>query len=119
MPDIRKARTVAAGATVTNLMAGDTFEFIGQQAMRFRFYAVQDGVNDDELAVDVNFSNAIVAKDLAIPVFTAGQGPNANEHRVCEGVARPGDRLVIQVKSTAAAATANLRWLVRLNAVSV
>jgi len=119
MPDIREATTVAAGATVVNLLAGNTFEFVGQSPQQFKLYAVQDGVAAAELTLDVNFSNKIVAQSLAVPVFTATLGPNINEHLIAEGVAMPADRLVIKAVSTAAAATANLRFLVKLNTVAL
>lgn len=116
MPDIREATTVAAGATVTNLLAGNTFEFVGLTPMLFQLFAVQDGVLAPELTLDVNFSNAIVAQALAVPLIAAaGTGPNVNEHKIAEGVAMPGDRLVIKAVNTAAVAVANLRFLVKLN----
>jgi len=118
MPDIREAVAVTAGLTITNLLAGNTFEFVGQQPQHFRLFAVQDGAASGELTFDVNFSNKIVAQALAVPTFTAGLGPNTNEHLIAEGVAMPSDRLVIKAVNTAAAATANLRFLVKLNTVA-
>lgn len=119
MPDIREATTVAAGATIVNLLAGNTFEFVGQQPQHFRLYAVQDGVAATELALDVNFSNKIVGQSLAVPlVAAAGTGPNTNEHLIAEGVAMPADRLVIKAVSTSLA-IANLRFLVKLNTVAL
>jgi len=118
MPDIRTQTSIAAGATVTNLLAGNTFEFVGRAPQLFQLFAIQDGVLAAELALDVNFSNAIVAQALLVPLATAvGIGPNTNEHKVAEGVAMPGDRLVIKAVNSAAAATALLRILVKLNNV--
>jgi hypothetical protein len=118
MPDIRVAVQVAAGATNQNILAGNTFEFVGQRPTAVQVFAVEDGVAETEGALDVNFGNAIVAQGLAIPVFTATLGPDTDKHMVTQGIAMPGDRLVIAAKNVAAAAAMNLRALIRLTTVA-
>lgn len=112
MASLRIATTVGAGATIVNLLAGENIEFVGSRPAVVRVFAVQDGVAANELTLEVTFGNVISGRSIAVPVFTAGQGPNMNEHKVNDGVAMPGDRIQIKAQSTAAAATANLRVLV-------
>jgi len=120
MPDIRGSSSIAAGATVVNLLTGNIFEFVGPVPQAFELYAVFDTAAAGECTLDVSFGNAIVAQALEVPflpVGEAGTGPFTNRHKVAEGVAMPGDRLVIKAQNSAGAAIAELRYFVKLRSV--
>jgi len=102
----RDDRSLAAGATVVNILAGTPFEFVQRRPAAVIVHAVTDppGVGDEgELLMDVLFGTVIVAQRLPIPGFTAGQGPNRTDHQLVSGVAAPGDRIVVGLASIAAA----------------
>lgn len=103
----RDDRSLAAGAQVVNILQGTPFEFVQRRPAAIMVYSVSDppGAGDEgELLLTVLFGTVIVCQRLPIPAFTAGQGPNRDQHLMVSGVAAPGDRIVIGLDSIAAAA---------------
>lgn len=111
MASLRQAGALAAGGTIVNVLAGENLEFVGQRPAAVKIFAVQDGVGPTELVMEVTFGNSVSGRSIVVPVFTANQGPNVDQHEVNAGVAMPGDRIQIKLQNLAAAATANWRIL--------
>jgi len=112
MPSIRDSRTVAAGVTVSNILAGSKFEFM-PQAAAILVYAIHDA--GGPVIMDITFGNVVEGDAMVVPITaTAGDGPNIQDHLLASGVAAPGDRLQIKVQNTSAATTANVRTLVQI-----
>lgn len=90
---IQRRNTIAAGA-VTNLMAGEEFEFLQEDCiMSFGLLCDVTG-----LTVDVILTDQLVARALVPALGTAGQMPVKPDHYPVtnvEGV--QGDRVVIRV----------------------
>jgi len=115
----RDDRSLAAGASVTNILTGTPFEFVQRRPAAIMVYSVSDppGAGDEgELLMDVLFGTVIVCQAMPIPAFTANLGPNRQDHLVVSGVAAPGDRIVVGLRSIAAAAY-RIRTLITIRPV--
>jgi len=113
MPSIRDERQVAIAGTVANILAGSQFEFMSVPS-HIAIYSVQDGAAAGLVFLDASFGNVIEGDSMAVPTFTAGQGPNTNEHQLVSAVAAAGDRLVIRIRNTDAATASEMRTLVKI-----
>ena len=107
------ALLTGASLNPNNLVAGSIFEFTGQRPRRTTIYAVQDGATDAAPLVTsvTSGSNVQVEANTPVPAFTAGQGPNRDQHMLVSFLSAPGDRLVITLRNTAAV-TSNYRFLI-------
>jgi len=112
VPTIRDSRALLTNVQVANILAGSQFEFM-RVPSAITVYSVQDGAISAPVFIDVSFGNVIEGDSVAIPDFTAGEGPNVNQHQLIAGVAAAGDRLVLRVRNTSAQ-TANVRTLVKI-----
>ncbi|HKX47001.1 MAG TPA: hypothetical protein VJP77_09890 [Planctomycetota bacterium] len=106
---------LAAAGSVTNLVAGTIYEFTGPRPRRVTIFAVQDGA---VLATPLVFSvtsgtNIQVEPNTPVPNFTAGLGPNEDQHRIVTFISAPGDRLVIALRNTDPANASNYRFLLK------
>jgi hypothetical protein len=112
-------RSLGIGATVTNILTGTPFEFIGRVPTAVLVYSVTDppGAGDEgKLTMDVLFGTVILAQGAPIFPFLANQGPTRTDHLMVSGVAAPGDRIVVALRSTAAAAV-RMRTLIEFRPI--
>jgi hypothetical protein len=109
----RFATTCAASGEITNLVAGSKFEFMQRDSI-VEVFCVADGttLTETDLKMDVSFGNVLEADDVAVPLFTAGLGPNRSDHKLVSAGAAAGDRLQIKFKNADAVNAANIRCLV-------
>jgi len=114
VPTIRDDRSVAAGATVANILAGSQFEFM-RVPSHIAVYAVEDSAGADGLLnMDVSFGNTIEADSYQVPTKGATLGPNVNEDQAISAVAAAGDRIVIRLRNTDGANAKASRILVKI-----
>jgi len=120
MPSILDSRTVAAATTVTNILQGSKFEFMGTNAAILVYSCF--GANTPaagDILMDVTFGSGIVGDTLAVPLeprstTNPGEGPDRQSQLIASGVAAAGDRLQIKLQNTDAAATHDVRTLVEI-----
>lgn len=109
MPVVRDVQTINAGVTVANIMAGNRYEFLPAPAL-VRIYAVCDTVAEGEGLLTFSLTNAVLADAAPVPVVTGG--PNRNENLLAEEAGVKGDRVIIALQNTAAAANGEFRTLI-------
>ena len=115
MPVVRDERAIAAGASVTNILTGSKFEFLGRNSV-VEIFSVMDGPAVGTVVMDVTFGNVLEGDGLQLPTMTATLGPNRNDHKLISALAQAGDRLQIKIANNGAA-QANCRTLVVITAV--
>lgn len=114
MPTIRNRQSIAAAATVANILAGSEFEFLPVPAQ------IQVAITSDQVdtELDVSFGNAIQIQNGAVPqvvVATTGfEGPRIPEDIVVSDIADAGDRLVVRVRNPDAVNPAVVNTLVMI-----
>lgn len=114
MPTVRDERALGAGETVANILAGSQFEFM-RVASHIAVYAVRDGTAPPgTLFMDASFGNVIETDSTSVPTFTAGEGPNINQHQLVSAVAAAGDRLVLRLRNTDSVLLHNARTLIKI-----
>ncbi len=130
MATIRDNRNVAAGVTVTNILAGSKFEFM-RVPSTVLVYAKLDIINtagaQEGATMTVSFGNVVEGDTLEIPQVRVGAlggagsgvGPNINEDLLVSGVADAGDRLQIQITNTADAEAVDVRTLVKISPIGM
>jgi len=112
MPTFRDSQTVAAGATVTNIMAGSKFEFLPRPSV-IKVYSAQDtGTGSVEL--DFTLGNVVVGDDLGPNVVTAGTGPARDSDLLTQGAGAAGDRIQIRLREVGGATATPVRTLVEI-----
>jgi hypothetical protein len=103
----RDDRSLSTTTPVTNILAGTPFEFVQRRPAAVLVYACTDppaAGDEGEYFMSVLFGTVIVAQDIPIPAFTpAGMGPTRADHLLVSGVAAPGDRIVVSLRTTGAA----------------
>ena len=77
-------RTVAAGATVENILSGTSLER-APRASTYTVYAVQD-TGTGTVVADIFVGTEEIALGAELPKVAAGTGPNRNEHEFIPGV---------------------------------
>ena len=94
MPVIQREVTVAANATVDNLIAGSAFEFARGNVL------VSIGVTQAAtgLQVTINSGSDVIAEEFAPAILT--RFPVIPDEMYYNDVAVQGDRLVIRVRNT-------------------
>ena len=115
MPTIMDTRNVAAATTVTNLLQGSKFEFMGRNSAIVVYSVIGTGGVAGDILMDVTFGSQIVGDSLAIQLEpAAGVGPDRNKNQVTSGVAAAGDRLQIKLQNTTAATALDVRTIVEI-----
>jgi len=101
MPSVRVANTLAANATVANVLAGSPFEFVGSLS------SVEVAMSRDVitaasvLLADVTFGPEVQIEGANIGVEVAvGQGPRLPDMVIVSDVAAPGDRIRVAIRET-------------------
>lgn len=116
MPTIVDTRSIAAGATVTNVLAGKTYEFL-RNLSRVDVGIVSDNAAG-EVTADIQFGPEIQAEQVPVGVQSvAGAIPRIPEDIIVSDAAAAGDRLVIRVTNGAAGAQI-VRTLVRIRPIA-
>lgn len=116
MPTIIDSRSIAAGATVNNVLAGQTFEFL-KNLSRVDVGIVTDN-SAGEVIADIQFGPEIQVEQAAVGVqAAAGALPRIPDDIIVSDAAAAGDRLVIRVRNTSVAA-ATVRTLVRIRPIA-
>lgn len=116
MPTMIVTQSIGAGATVTNLLAGQTFEFL-KNLSRVDVGLVSDNALG-EVVADIQFGPEIQAEQVPVGAQSvAGALPRIPDDIVVSDAAAAGDRLVIRVRNTAAGA-AIVRLLVRIRPIA-
>ena len=112
MPTIPFSVTVPIGGTVANALAGNQFEFLARPS-RVQLYITQDP--GDLGNVEMFFGQEIEATDAPIRTATAaGEGPIVPDDLLVDDIGAPGDRLVVRLTETGAAAVAIVRGIVKI-----
>ncbi len=115
MPGVlRFDATLAAGATVPNLLAGTFMERLGPRPEVVSVYGVVDNIAALATFVtcEIRMGNVILLDAGVIPLFTVREGPNRNEHKLAVGVGSPFDLIQIRLFNGTAATVAPYRFLV-------
>lgn len=109
----RDSRALAAAASVVNILAGSIYEFL-QGPTGIALYAVADPAAASILPPQLTLllGQAIILQDYPIPVFTAAQGPNRDQHLIGAWMGSPGDRVVLSLRNTDPAVVWNIRNMV-------
>lgn len=107
MPMFKNFQSIAAGATVNNILAGSPFERVGGGGAVVRLYAASPNTAAADLAALHIVLTFMLGSDTVID--TAGVGINANgpqvpEDQMAEGVALPGDQITVRATNNNAAA---------------
>ena len=119
MPSQSFVNVTAAGGTTQNLMTGSQFEFPGRPT-RVQVYAGRDdggaaGVGNIEVffGQELEYANSPLS-NLAVD----GAAPAVPDNLLVDDIAAPGDRIVIRIAETGAAAALTVRALVVLTPVA-
>jgi len=115
MPGIQRFdATLAAGATVANLLAGTFMERAGPRPEVVTVFGVVDNIAGLAGFVTIEFrlGNVVVGDAPVVPLFTVREGPNRNEHKIGVGVAAPFDLIQLRLFNGAAATVAPYRFLI-------
>jgi hypothetical protein len=110
MPVIFRETTVAANATVDNLLSGSAFEFARQNSL------VSVGVTAAATGTFVTFNSGadVVAEEYPPPILT--RYPIIPDEMYASDVAAAGDRLVLRVRNTTGAGIV-VRCVVQTSAI--
>lgn len=110
------AATLAAGASVPNLVAGTVLERSGPVRERLSVYGVVDDVAAllGLVTVEVKIQNITVKEPSPIRLFTANQGPDPDKHHVIRCAVPPLSLILIRLFNGTAATAAPYRFLVDL-----
>lgn len=100
MPLISDTRSIGAGATVDNVLAGSQFEFLPFDAM-LQFGLVGAGVLGDIL-VDVYSGQDVLMESS--PISILARFPVFPEDFTLDDVAAAGERLKVRIRNTSAGA---------------
>lgn len=104
----------AAGSN-QNILTPSTYEWLAGPT-GVRLYGVAD-VTDTLAATNpvlVNFllGQASIMQDFPLPLFTAGLGPNRQDHLLHEIVGQGGSRVIVALRNTDAANTRAVRIMI-------
>jgi hypothetical protein len=112
MPTHRDTRAIAASTTVANVLTSTLWEFARVPTL-VSIWGVQDGAAAaTPLLATLFLGNATPMENLPVPTFTAGQGPNRQDHGLAlNHLARPNDRIVYRLQNTDPANASNARTL--------
>ncbi len=102
MPTTRDNRSVAAGATVLNILDGSLFEIV-RRAGNLVVAAV--AANATEVLMSILADTETLLEESTVPLETAvGLGPTLDEHILLLEQVTPGDKLTIRIRNTGAGA---------------
>ena len=102
MPTTRDNRSVAAGATVLNILDGSLFENISRNGP-LTIAAV--AANATEVLMSVLAGTETLLEESSVPLEPAvGQGPNLQDHLILLEPVGRGDKITIRIRNTGAAA---------------
>jgi hypothetical protein len=106
--------SLAAGVAIPNLLAGSFLERLGPRPEILTLWGVVDDVAGlaGLITVEVRMGNVIVLDRGVVPLFTARQGPNVTDHRLCRAAGAAFDLCQIRVFNGTAATAAPYRFLV-------
>ncbi len=100
MPGVlRFEQSLGAGATTANLLAGTFMERLGTRPEVVTIFSVIDVTAAAEglFTLEFRLGNVVVADAMIIPMFTAQEGPNRNQHKVAVAVGAPFDLVQIRL----------------------
>lgn len=104
MATFRRSVALAASAVVENILAGSEFEFTGVPAV-VAVAAVFDTATTGVVEMDVQFGQEVQASRASLPLAaTALTGPRIPDDNIVKGVVPGGDRIIVRLRETAAAA---------------
>jgi len=112
VPQFKTILSIAAGATVNNLLAGSPFERVGGTGATVRLYAgspntvAADMALGDPSLVVVDF---LLGSDMVIQAAAIGinlNGVTVPDDQIAEGVALPGDQITVAATNNNAGARA-------------
>ena len=90
-------QTVAAGATVANVLTGKLGEFLGGPSIvKLYLQAAAVGCNASLLIGNETF----MQDQEILPFLATAPGPIIPDHFACEGAGVQGDRVVVQLRNT-------------------
>lgn len=100
MPVMTDRRSVAANATVDNVLAGKIDEFLREKSI-VRLYALAEAVGAN---VSLIVGNEVIFDDQEIPARAVGTTITVPDDFVVEGAGLAGDRLILRLRNTTGAA---------------
>lgn len=116
MPSMFVRNSLAAGGTVNNVLAGETFEFL--KALSRVDVAMVCDATDGDLVTTIQFGPEVQAQDYPVMAEPGtGIGPLIPDHVIISDAAAAGDRLRISLRNDDAAATIVSRTLVRIRPI--
>lgn len=115
MPTIRARAVLVAGGVNANLLAGNQFEFLGQNA-RVQVFAIQDSTG----AAGVAEFEIFFGSELQFPqsrVNLVASGPTVPDDLIVDDFGAAGDRIVVRATETGGALGATAVALVKIDPV--
>jgi len=115
MPQISGRGAIAAGPAI-NVLAGQLFERIGARPARIKVYACNDDAAAalGDLTATMYVGSEVLVQNAPLPRSPA-LGLAVPDHQIANGVALPGDQLILEITSAAAGDTA--QWLVDISPI--
>ncbi len=100
MPSMTDRRSVAANATVINVLAGKQFEFVsGARGAVIEFFPVAAAIG---MNTTITVGGVVIVNDEEISGLN--RFPQDPEDRLAEFGGRPGDRILVALRNTTGAA---------------
>lgn len=115
MPTIRARAVLGVGGVNANLLAGNQFEFLGQNA-RVQVFAIQDSTGLAGVAeLEVFFGSELQFPQSRVNLVATG--PTVPDDLVVDDFGAAGDRLVVRGTETGGALGATLVVLVKIDPI--
>lgn len=115
MPSIRKTIALLQGASNSNILTGERYEF-ARGPQLWRFYAAQDGAVDGTVKLTTFAGNVVNDDAIDVPTAAAaGQGPNTSDHYIGQMIVTPGDRVQVKLENTDGTNPSNVRVLAQIS----
>lgn len=97
MPQVKEYASVAAGATVANVLSGSPYERVGGLGATVRLYAIMVAGTAGEMKATLLLGSDQVIADAGLGVNAAG--PVVPNDQIAEGTALPGDQITVRIKN--------------------
>jgi len=115
VPNIRSTDVMAASTIVPNVVAGSAYEFLRTPA-RVQVWITQEaGAALGDVTAQVQFGPEVALEVSDVPTeIAAGRGPITDDPPLSDEIVAAGDRILLRLTNTDAAAPHTARTIVRI-----
>lgn len=106
--------SVAAGASVGNLLEGTRYLSLPNRRGAYRIWACQTGADAGTVVINGSAGNSVQIDKAAVRSTAAGVGPELDKHRVGTVVGVPFDPMVFEVINNDAANASEFRYQIEI-----